>query len=160
MTSVAANLGFESILTDVARRAEGSGLFGGIRVESGRLICKAKNAAAPASYRLEVIDAKIWLSMVTADRWLSESIETDLMHNGDDLRDLLEDELVDQDAPITRLDYEHFRSDDKLFTFRSVIPVTGSFLSPANIDAIYRCLLGYEACFRRLGDMDAGSDAE
>lgn len=160
MTSVAANTGFETVLAEVARRAEASSLFGGTRIEGLRLICKAKNSAAPASYRLEEIGGKIWLSMVTADRWLSESIETDLMHNGDDLRDLLEDELVDQDAPITRLDYEHFRSDDKLFTFRSIVPVAGNIPSPANIDAIYRCLLGYEACFRRLGDMDAGADAE
>jgi len=159
MTSVAANTGFEAVLAEIARRAEGSGLFGGTRIEAGRLICKAKNSAAPASYRLEAIDGKIWLSMVTADRWLSESIETDLMHNGDDLRDLLEDELVDQEAPITRLDYEHFRSDDKLFTFRSPIPVAVNSAS-SNIDSIYRCLLGYEACFRRLGDMDAGADAE
>lgn len=166
MSSVAANkstdrAAFDAALSQLASRATASGLFGAVRVENGRLVCPAKNAAAPAAYRLDLINGTMWLSMVTGDRWLSESVETDLMHNGDDLRDLLEDELVDQDSPITRLDYEHFRSDDKLFTFRSALPVAISAASDAKaIDAVYRCLLGYEACFRRLGDMDAGEEGE
>ena len=49
-----------------------------------------------------------------------------------------------------RLKIEHFRSDDMLFTFRSPLPAGIQAADAAKV------LLAYEACFRNLGDMNAG----
>ena len=136
--------------------ADATGVFGPVSVKDGRLVCVAKAAAAPASYRLWVEGDRPWVSLVMADRWLSESIEADLMHAGDKMEDLLEEELVDQGAAATRLKIEHFRSDDLLFTFRSPLPLsTAADQAPAAA----KFLLAYEACFRNLGDMNAGEES-
>lgn len=144
---------YQSLLNEVAREAERAGVFGTVSVRDGRLVCTAKNSAAPASYRIHPDGERLWVSLVTADRWLSESIEADLMHTGDDLSDLLEEELVDQGVTGAKPTFEHFRSDDLLFTFRTPLP--GKDLSATTA---LRWLLAYEACFRRLGDMSVGED--
>jgi hypothetical protein len=133
--------------------AEQSGNFGPVSVRDGSLVCIAKAAAAPASYRVFQEGGKVWVSLVMADRWLSESIESDLMHTGDKMEDLLEEELIEHSAPATRLKIEHFRSDDLLFTFRSPLPVTAD---AGAAPGVARFLAAYEACFRNLGDMSAG----
>src|SRR5438477_5952273 len=114
--------GIEPLLEGVRAAAENAGVFGGVTVKDGRLVCRARDAAAPASYRLFAESDRLYVALVMADRWLSESIEADLMHTGDKMEDLLEEELVDVGSPITRLHIEHFRSDDLLFTFRSPLP--------------------------------------
>jgi len=136
--------------------AAGAGVFGPVSIKGGVLVCVAKDAAAPASYRLFGEGGKVWVSLVMADRWLSESVEADLMHTGDKIEDLLEEELVEVGASPTRLVVEHFRSDDLLFTFRSPLPVGPE--SARGAEAAVKFLLAYEACFRNLGDMSAGPE--
>lgn len=144
----------ETMLGRVKALAEKAGVFGPVRAEHGRLICPAPASGAPAEYRVSPgPDASVWVELVTADRWLSESIETDLVHTGDKLNELLDEELADLDwtgAPAT---FEHFRSDDLLFTFRSKVP------SPTP-ESVTTWLLAYEQCFRQLGDMDAPDDED
>ena len=71
------------------------------------------------------------------------------MHTGDTMEDLLEEELVEMGQPAgSPVVIEHFRSDDLLFTFRTPVP--------GDVDVAAAWLLAYEACFRRLGDMEAG----
>jgi len=135
--------------------------------------CEASNAAAPAFYRLEADSNRLWVSLVTEDRWLSQSIEADLVHTGDKLDELLDEELADQGYERSgggagrggdggggggfRVMFEHFRSEDKLFTFRSIVPVDVSRDSADEIARVGGIFLrAYESCFRRLGDMDAG----
>jgi len=143
------------LLDKAAAAARASGVFGPVAVKDGRLVCHAAASAAPASYRLFEETGTLWVSLVMADRWLSESIETDLLHTGDKLEELLEEELVEHGLPARRLKVEHFRSDDLLFTFRSPLPVDTSSIDAGVIAARY--LLAYEACFRVLGDMNAGT---
>jgi hypothetical protein len=149
----AASASIDSVLRQVATTAEGAGVFGAVELREGRLVCRAKSAAAPASYRLTSHGGRLWVSLVTADRWLSESIESDLMHTGDKLEDLLEEEFAELGRPGERPRVEHFRSDDLLFTFRSEVP-SGAAGHEARTASAY--LLAYEACFRRLGDMESG----
>ncbi|GMV27274.1 MAG: hypothetical protein AMXMBFR58_33050 [Phycisphaerae bacterium] len=142
----------------LAERGQRSGLFGPCRVENGRLVCDAKESAAPAQYRVEQDQGRLWVVLVTADRWLSESIETDLLHTGDKLNELVDEELVElgYDGPATS--FQHYRSDDKLFTFRTEIPValeSARRSEQAAVETAVTFLLGYEACFRRLGDMQS-----
>ena len=143
------------LLAQVRTLATEAGVFGAIAVEGARLQCEAADAGGPAFYRVDVEPDGVWVSLVTEDRWLSESIESDLMHSGDKLEELIEEELVDQGEEPGPVTFEHFRSDDMLFTFRTRVPAhaTGSAAG------IGRYLLGYEACFRNLGDMSgAGED--
>jgi hypothetical protein len=147
------------VLHRVKAAAEAAGVFGPCEIRGAMLVCRARNAAAPASYRVEGAGGKVWIALVMADRWLSESIESALVDHGDHLEDLIAEELAELDYHGPALSFEHFRSDDKLFTFRSPVPLDG--LSPdASAERIATLLLGYEACFRNLGDMDAGPAAE
>ncbi len=140
-----------SLLETVAEQARRAGVFGPITVDDLGLVCGARDAAAHAEYRVGWDDRRLWVSLVTPDRWLSESIEADLMHTGDDVEELLEEELVDQGVQAQRPTVEHFRSDDRLFTFRSPV-------SPEDAGTAARWLLAYEACFGSLGDMAGGGD--
>lgn len=145
------------LLVSVHSRAAEAGVFGPITVGLDRLEAAAADAAAPAFYRVDVGGGEVWVSLVTADRWLSESIEADLMHSGDKLEELIEEELVDQGeeaAPGGRISFEHFRSDDMLFTFRTRVPPAAA----GDPQRVSRYLLAYEACFRNLGDMSGGED--
>jgi hypothetical protein len=144
----------ESFLDEVKRRAERAGRFARVMVRDDRVVCEADGSAEPAWYRVELDDGRLWVSLVMSDRWLSESIEADLMHTGDKLEDLIEEELVDHGVEDVRPSFEHFRSDDLLFTFRSPIGEDGA----TEARVVAQWLLAYEACFRNLGDMEAGGD--
>lgn len=139
------------LLEEVRRRAEQAGVFGDVVVTEGRLDCEAASSAAPATYRI-VHEGGAWcVALVTADRWLSESIEADLMHNGDPIEELVEEELVELDWTEGPLAVKHYRDDAMLYTFLSPIP------GMDRDDAAERaavCLLAYEAAFRELGDME------
>lgn len=143
----------------VRARAERAGVFGDCRVADGALECDAKHAAAPAHYRIFLDEGRLWVGLFTRDRWLSQSIEQDLVHTGDKLPDLLEEELVDLGYDKGTLPFEHFRDEAKYFTFRSPLPFDPGHASDegaAETAAI--CLLAYEAAFRPLGDMEGGDD--
>lgn len=154
MTSQAQN----TLLDAVAARARESGVFGSVVVAGERLTCRA--ADADAEYRLEPDPSgALWVSLVTADRWLSESIEAELLHTGDKMEELVDDELVELGFDGGPLKVEHYRSEDLLFTFRSRVPIEG--LDPAGAARVAAvCLLAYQACFVQLGDMDGGDDED
>jgi hypothetical protein len=142
-----------------AARAEGEPVFGPVEVREGMLVCRARASAAPASYRLFLEQGRLWVSLVMADRWLSESIESDLVEHGDKLEDLLEEEMVELGRhPEAPARFEHFRSDALLFTFRSPLPISPEQAgSEAAVDTAAVWLLAYEATFRNLGDMNEGA---
>ena len=149
----------QALYEEVGDRARDAGVFGKVRRTDEMLKCAAKNCESEAMYYVwadpdghEVV----YVGLTTPDRWLSESIEADLMHQGDDLEELLEEELFDQGFE-TRLPVEHFRDDKKLYTFRSPIILASDQKpdAPEVIDQATQALLAYEACFRELGDMVA-----
>lgn len=153
---------FASLVRPVADRVRAAGVFGDVRERDGRLECKARAAAEEAWYRLEHAAGRTWVSLVTPARYLSQSIEADLVHTGDKLHELLHDELIDQGVSgdaATCPPMEHFRSTDKLFTFRTVVPVDGLNAEQA-ADLAVRYLLAMEACFAPLGDMSAQDDGD
>ncbi len=152
----------ETLVQGVARRAADAGVFDSVTIEPpGRpvlLVCAARGAASPASYRLEIDKDRLWVSLVMADRWLSESIEADLMHTGDRLEDLLDEELSELGYEQSPLPFEHFRNDERLFVFRSPVPIDLARIGERDADVAATVLLAYEACFRNLGDMSGGDD--
>lgn len=154
----AAPPGVRTLLEHARKRALEADVFGEATLSEGRLSCAARDAAAPAWHRLEWAEGRLWVALVTEDRWLSQSIEADLVHTGDKLEDLIDEELVDLGCDAGPLPVEHFRSADMLYTFRSPLPVDAD-----GDEAPHVCvcaLLAYEAAFRELGDMAGGDDDE
>lgn len=68
---------------------------------------------------------RFWIAYSTPDRWESESIERELIHQGESLAELLRDELADLgvNLPEGALAEEHFRGDDRMYVFRIALPV-------------------------------------
>lgn len=150
---------YQSLLTT----ARAAGVFRDVRIEEDRLACEANRVApeAEAVYFALLSDTaedSVIVGLQTIDRWLSGSIEADLVHTGDDIQDLLEEELIAQGLDLS-LPVEHFRDDAKRYTFLSRLPLTDALESSATVDRITRTLLAYEACFRELGDM-AGEEED
>jgi len=139
--------------------ADESGLFGPVEVEASMLVCAAKESAEPASYRVEFEDGALYVSLVTDNRWLSESIESDLLNTGDKIEDLIDEELVEQGFDDGPLPIKHYRSDDMLFTFRSPLPIDPAAAGEAEaVETARQCLFAYEAAFRELGDMQESEE--
>lgn len=148
-----------------AAAAERSRRFSAIKQSDGLLRCDALEVGPDAWYQVGPVEdtasgQRVWVGLYIADRWLSESIEADVLHQGDSFEELLEEELVDQGLDLS-LDVEHFRDDAKVFVFRSALNQSagGSDDLEAWYDRAARALLAYEACYRELGDMQ-GEDEE
>lgn len=150
---------YKELINTLEATAADAGVFESVKIEKdGMLVCEAKGSAEPAEYRVCIEDGSVWVSLVTENRWLSESIESVLMHTGDKLEELLEDEMVDlgSNGPVPT--FEHFRSPEKLFTFRTPACAVSDEYDRATAEAVRFTLLGYEACFRQLGDMSEDND--
>lgn len=160
------------ILAYVEREAAASGVFGGVRMSGGAggagllLSCEASGVEG-ATYRLQSDGGRLWVALVTADRYLSQSIEQDLVHTGDKMHDLLRDELIDADHPNVpseaeagkELRVEHFRDSEKLFTFR--VAVRASDLAqqePERSRRVWLLLKAFEAVYRNLGGMQGDGE--
>lgn len=147
-----------SFAIDHARaRAVEAQVFESVVIEDGNLICKALNSAEEAFYRLLSRSDGLYVMLDMKDRWQSESIESDLMHSGDTLEELLEEELAELGYEGQTPSYQHFRDDQMRFVFQSKVPVEGKSKQEAG-EIAAQFLLGYEACFRQLGDMDDDGD--
>ena len=152
----------DRFLNAVRLNAENSGVFAEVKIDRGMLACAARDSAEPAWYRLEPSSppalGKWNVALVTPNRWLSESIEADLMHHGDPIEELIEEELVDQGYEGDPLSVKHFRSDDMLYTFISPLPIANAAADDEAIRTATQCLLAYEAAFRELGDMSGAGE--
>lgn len=159
MTSASPSAAFVDLLRSVHARVHAVDGFSAVRIDGHRLICDATYAAAPACFTLSFLEGRVWVMLQTADRWLSQSIEQDLVHTGDKLDELIEEEMIELGYKGQRLPFEHFRSPEKLFTFRTALPIVEAEMSTTlATDLAVQALVGYEACFRRLGDMEGGDD--
>ena len=146
----------QAMFEEVADRLRDGDAFKKVRRADDALKCQAKDVQTEALYIAEVPEPHdlVWVSLATPDRWLSESIEAALMHKGDKIEDLLEEELFDQGFE-ARLPVEHFRDERKLYLFRSPVflPKDEKLDQEPMIDRVTRVILAYEACFRQLGYM-------
>lgn len=147
-----------AILESLAEDARRAGVFGEVFVSDGRLTARAAASAAPAEYRVEIEKGEVCVGVFTADRWLSHSVEADLLNTGDDLEELLQEELEESGFEGEGPSIDHYRNDEKLFAFRSR---TGIRLNEPEAEAkIRKMLRAYEACFRHLGDMHKDGEDE
>lgn len=129
-------------------------MFSKIESMPDRLRCHAKDCPEPAWYELIEGSGSWTIRFATPDRWLSESIESDLMHFGDPIEELVEEELAELGWKGRIPTIRHFRDDDKLYTFENALPADAG----ADADLAAKFLFAYEAAFRALGDVGGGDD--
>lgn len=105
-----------------------------------------------AWYELSPTQDGCLLALMTKDRWLSESIEGDLEHTGDELEELLEEELVELDWDGAVPTVRHFRNDLRVYVFSCEWPSD----DPTEVCVALQAMV---AMFTELGDM-GGEDEE
>ncbi len=151
----------QALYEEVAERAREVDVFDKVRRNDEALSCKARGIESEAWYRVQVGPDHdvVWVGLYTPDRWLSESIESELMHTGDKLEELLEDELIEQGFE-ARLPVEHFRDDRLQYVFRSpvFVPKGEKLEGEGMVDRVGKTLLAYEAMFSQIGDMAPGEE--
>lgn len=135
----------------VRRGAIEADVFASVEIDERGVCCEADGPAEPAFYRVSVEEGSVWVSLETVDRWLSGSIEEELVKTGDKLDELLEEEIVELGHHQAVVEFEHFRSPDKIYVFRSKLSTALS--DPTAPEHALLWLLGYELVFRELGDM-------
>ncbi len=141
----------QEIFQSVLQEATARGVFSSIEQLPDRLRCHAKDCPEPAWYELAATRDGLLVRFATPDRWLSESIESDLMHFGDPIEELVEEELAELGWRGKVPTIKHFRDDDKLYTFENLVPEAGAATAA-------KFLLAYEAAFRALGDVGGGDE--
>lgn len=142
------------VLQSVRDRAESSGRFAEVRVDGDRLACRARDSAAEAWYEVHREGAGWAVLLRTPDRWLSESIEGDMLEGNDTAEELVDDELVEVGFAGRCRQVRHFRDDDRMYVFRTTVPAEGLGQEP---DGVAAYLLAFEAAFAQLGDMQGSS---
>ncbi len=145
-----------TILQSVLPEASARGVFSKVESLADRIRCHAKDCPEPAWYELASVGDSIVVRFATPDRWLSESIESDLMHFGDPLEELVEEELAELGWRGRVPQIKHFRDDAKLYTFENALPA--GVAGDATLAAKF--LFAYEAAFRALGDVGGGDEDE
>jgi len=119
---------FQNLTQAVAERAKRAEVFESVDCQDKGLVCQARDVESEAFYKVTFEQASgepaVWVGLYTADRWLSESIEADLLHSGDKMDELLEEELVELGYEDGGLAIEHFRDDAKVYVFRTKLPIT------------------------------------
>jgi len=144
---------FEKVTDRVIDALKGVSEFASVESRDGMIVCTAKETPEPVEYRLFIEDGALWVSWSTEDRWLSQSVEADLVFTGDDLNDMIDEEIVDLGWDHGRLEgNEHFRSEDKRYTFRSKINLDAAGIEKAGTDLVF-CAQAYDIVFCELGDM-------
>lgn len=157
-TSIPSNI--TDLLCRIAELVSADDAFDSVELRQTMVHCHAAGAPAEAFYRVEFADGRLWVTWVSPDRYLSQSIEQVLVFTGDDLDDMIDEELVDLGWTRGALGRnEHFRDDEKLFTFRSALPVDAATIVGAELarDAV-RVLHAYRIALGQMGDMEAGED--
>ncbi|MSR17777.1 MAG: hypothetical protein EXS00_01185 [Phycisphaerales bacterium] len=140
------------LLQRLCEEATARGVFGAAEIRNDCLHCGALHSAALATYRVHLLPTGGFrVALATSDRWLSESIETDLLHLGESMEELVSEELCELGAAPLAGKIRHFRNDEREYVFEHDLPASGD--ASADERRALDLLLGFEAAFRLLGDM-------
>lgn len=142
------------LLEGVAKRLEGQSLLRNPEFTHDLLTVWHDHPEAEAGYLVEIDGPSVWVGWFTADRWLSGSVEADLVHTGDDLADLIEEELVELGGK-GPIHLEHFRDEQKRFIFRNPLRMDDleSGLEGKAEEVVARLVEAYARAFSELGDL-------
>jgi len=132
-------------LDAVASRARGCGRFSSVEADPAGVAARPGDPEIDAAFRVDWNGVGFEVSLKTPDRWLSQSVEATLMNTGDDLEDLIDEELVELGCDDGPLPVKHFRDDLKQYVFVSPVPGDAA-------ETLLACLCAYERAFSGLGD--------
>ena len=133
-----------------------AGVFAEVTRTQTGVRCDAQHVEEECYYAAHTDDeGSLWVGWYSPDRWVSGSIEGDLVHTGDKIDELLEEELVDQGLSLS-IPLEHYRNNDKVFVFHGRLDLPPE--SAEATDMLVKVLLAFQACFVELGDMAPGED--
>jgi hypothetical protein len=146
----------------VAKKVRAAGVFGEVSSAGGTVRCEALGTEDPAFFELAAAGGQVWVALKTPARYLSQSIEQDLVHSRDKIPDLLSEELIDRGYEgRTTLKFEHFRDENRQYCFRSLTPINvGDGASASEVEIGVTMLLAYEATFRPLGGMKPDDEGD
>ncbi len=150
MTAIEAKL-----LSDLRARAAATSRFASVEILGDRLVCTALASSAPAQYCTWRVGSEWRVALSTPDRWLSESIESQLVESRETLEDLLAEELRDLDWAEPLAPVKHFRDENRQYVFEASLPVKSEQDDAVRVATF---LNGFERTFAELGDMSAGED--
>ncbi|GAB4515536.1 MAG: hypothetical protein Tsb0013_20120 [Phycisphaerales bacterium] len=117
--------------------------------------CHATDTPDEAQFCIEVDHEGVWLTWASTDRYLSQSIEAELMFTGDDLDDMVDEEIVDTGWDLGKLTPNtHYRDNDMRFVFRWKTPIDpGAIDAKHHAEPFAKALAGVVEAFAELGDM-------
>lgn len=151
--------GVQMLFEKVGALATASGAFSAVDVVEGAVVCRFGDEDVDAEFRLDWDGAGFAVSMMTPDRWLSQSVEATLMNSGDSLEDLIDEEMVELGCDAGPLSMKHFRDEKKRYVFVSPVPISvGDAGTDESAATGLACVRGYERAFAELGDFVAGDD--
>lgn len=131
----------------------GTGQFESITLTAHTVEC-VDTVQPDAAFRIAYEDGKLWAAWVSPNRYLSQSIEADVKWTGDDIDELIDEEVEGLGWTGKKIGrFQHFRSEDKLYTFRSELPIDPAAASESAAKDAVLFLMAYQAAFRNLGDM-------
>ena len=131
-------------------------VFANVNRTDAGIRCDAMHVEEECYYAAHLDDqGNLWAGWYSPDRWVSGSIEGDLVHTGDKIDELLEEELIDLGLCI-KIPLEHYRNDDKIFVFHGKVTLPED--TDEASDMLVKILLAFQACFVELGDMAPGED--
>ncbi|MEM1167276.1 MAG: hypothetical protein AAGI30_13415 [Planctomycetota bacterium] len=146
-----------ALLERAAELARSEDAFESAEVDGGVLRVTPADCEHECDYRVEAVDGSLFAGWYTPDRYLSQSVEAELVYTGDDLDDLVDEELADQPGwtlPTRLAPFEHLRTESKVFTFRSRTPLgVDAGDSAAHAASLIAALVAYDLAVRQLGDM-------
>ncbi len=157
-TTIPANA--SAFLDELATRLKAHDRFDSAERKGHLVTAHATGTPEEAQFCVEVDDAGVWFTWATENRYLSQSIEASLMFSGDDLDDMVDEEIVDTGWNLGKLvPNTHCRDEDMRFVFRWKTPI-----GPKAIDAkdhaphFANALAGVVEAFVELGDMSEDED--
>lgn len=135
-------------------------LFDAARRDADSAIAHATDTPEDAHFCVEVDSEGIWLTWASTDRYLSQSIEADLMFTGDDLDDMIDEEMVDAGWDLGKLSPStHYRDDHMRFVFRCKAPIKPDAIdAQSHAEPFANGLAGFATAFAELGDMSEGDE--
>lgn len=150
----------EAFLHDITSALEAHDRFDRATRHGARVEAHATATPDEALFCVEIDDEGVWLAWASEDRYLSQSIEAELVFTGDDLDDMIDEEIVDAGWDLGKLaPNAHFRDDERRFVFRCKAPVDAETLDPkTHAPAFASALAGMVEAFAELGDMQPDDD--
>lgn len=148
----------QQVLASLNATAQKAGVFASITLDGSRLECEALDAGAPAQYRVEIASDGWAISLGTMDRWLSESIEGQLVDSRDSMEALLSEELNDLEWTDAPPKIRHFRDDARRYVFECTVAFGRDESDDLRRTSCF--LLAFQAMFLQLGNMSGEQSEE